>query len=467
MILTLKPTRKQHEAYEALKDDAVRCVFFGGSAGGGKSWLLAEWQMLQRIRYPKTKGFIGRNELKRLMQTSYLTLLKVHAHHGITEDMWRLDGKYNFIEYYNGSRIDLLDLAYQPSDPMYERLGSLEYTDGAIDEAGEVEFMAFDILKSRLGRQMNEEYGIKPKILLTCNPNKRWIYQQAYKPWRAKMLQSDWRFISSTYNDNPYTAKIYAEQLSSIKDNAMRERLMHGNWEYEDDATQLMTSIAIGDLWTNTLKDDGKRYITADVARYGSDLITICVWEGLQAVDVTWHAKKSTLETARLVRDKEIAYAVPRSQTLVDEDGVGGGVVDALPGCRGFMGGSSPLPDKDGVHANFMNLKAQCCYKLAELVQGHKLAIRTDDVFIRERLSEELQQIRRKNEDKDGKLSVVSKDEVKKALGRSPDFADAVMMRAFFEINKPAEKIVEIQAPHARELEQFKRAQRSSIGSRF
>jgi hypothetical protein len=281
------------------------------------------------------------------------------------------------------------------------------------------------------------------------------------------MLQNDWRFISSTYNDNPYTAKIYAEQLSSIKDNAMRERLMHGNWEYEDDATQLMSTVAIGDVWTNTVKDDGKRYITADVARYGSDLITIYVWKGLEAVDVTWHAKKSTLETARLIRDKEIAYEVPRSQTLVDEDGVGGGVVDALPGCRGFMGGSSPLPDKDGVHANFMNLKAQCCYKLAELVQGHKLAIRSDDVFIRERLSEELQQIRRKNEDKDGKLAVVSKDEVKKALGRSPDFADAVMMRAFFELNKPAEKIVETQPMYAKELEQFHRMQKKSMGSKF
>jgi hypothetical protein len=431
------------------------------------SWLLAEWQMLQRIRFPNTKGFIGRNELKRLMQTSYLTLLKVHAHHGITDKMWRLDGKYNFIEYYNGSRIDLLDLAYQPSDPMYERLGSLEYTDGSIDEAGEVDFMAFDILKSRLGRQKNEEYGIKPKLLLTCNPNKKWIYQQAYKPWRAGMLQSDWAFISSGYQDNPYTAKIYAEQLASIKDNAMRERLMYGNWEYEDDATQLMSTIAIGDIYTNTLDDDGKPYITADVARYGSDLITIYVWKGLEAINVTYHAKKSTLETARLIRDKEITYGVPRSQTLVDEDGVGGGVVDSLPGCRGFMGGSSPLPDKDGVYPAFQNLKAQCAYKLSELVQGHKLAVRTEDMFIKERLSEELQQIRRRNEDKDGKLAIVAKDEVKKALGRSPDFADAVLMRAFFELNKEPPKIVEKKPMYQKELEQFQRDRRQTIGKKF
>lgn len=43
-----------------------------------------------------------------------------------------LTGKDNFIELGNGSRIDLLDLQYQPRDPLYERFGSLEYTGGWI-----------------------------------------------------------------------------------------------------------------------------------------------------------------------------------------------------------------------------------------------------------------------------------------------------------------------------------------------
>ena len=38
-------------------------------------------------------------------------------------------------------------MAYQPSDPMYERFGSLEFTDGALEECGEIRFEAFDILK--------------------------------------------------------------------------------------------------------------------------------------------------------------------------------------------------------------------------------------------------------------------------------------------------------------------------------
>lgn len=468
MRIKLTPTVKQDQAWTALLDNTTKAVFFGGAAGGGKSWLGTEWQMVQRIRYPETKGFIGRNELKRLMQTTYLTLLKVHRHHGITDKMWRFDGKYNFIEYYNGSRIDLLDLAYQPSDPMYERLGSLEYTDGLLDEAGEIEFMAFDILKSRVGRQKNKEYGLIPKILLTCNPNKGWIYQQAYKPWKAGNLQQDWTFIPSLHGDNPHTAESYAESLASIKDTAMRERLMYGNWEYQDDETQLMSYAAITDLFTNTLqKKEGKRYITSDAARFGSDLMTIGVWEDLDLIDVSWHSKKSTLEAAQFIRDKEITYGVPRSQTLVDEDGIGGGVVDSLPGCKGFHGGSSPLPDKNGDQENYQNLKTQCSYKLASLVQAHQMAIKTQDPFIRERIVEELQQIRRRNGDKDGKLAVMPKEQVRLALGRSPDFADMIMMRAYFELNKKPERIIDTLTPLQKEFYANKRAGQRSIASRF
>jgi hypothetical protein len=52
-------------------------------------------------------------------------------------------------------------------------------------------------------------------------------------------------------------------------------------------------------------------------------------------------------------------------------------------------------------------------------------------------LIEDLEQMKRKDADKDGKLKILGKDEVKERLGRSPDFGDALMMRMFFEL-KPA-----------------------------
>ncbi len=49
-------------------------------------------------------------------------------------------------------------------------------------------------------------------------------------------------------------------------------------------------------------------------------------------------------------------------------------------------------------------------------------------------ITEELEQLKAKNMDKDGKKQIVPKEDIKQAIGRSPDYADALMMRMFWEI---------------------------------
>jgi hypothetical protein len=48
----------------------------------------------------------------------------------------------------------------------------LELTGGFIDESNEVDMLAITMINTRLGRQMNKEYGIVPKLLETFNPDK-------------------------------------------------------------------------------------------------------------------------------------------------------------------------------------------------------------------------------------------------------------------------------------------------------
>ena len=62
------------------------------------------------------------------------------------------------------------------------------------------------------------------------------------------------------------------------------------------------------------------------------------------------------------------------------------------------------------------------------------MAINKD--FFKEMLIEELEIIKSKDMDKDGKLKVRSKEEVKQDIGRSPDFSDTLMMRMWFEYKK-------------------------------
>ena len=44
----------------------------------------------------------------------------------------------SFIKLVNGSHINFIEIKYRPSNPMFEDLGSTEYTCGWIEEVGEI-----------------------------------------------------------------------------------------------------------------------------------------------------------------------------------------------------------------------------------------------------------------------------------------------------------------------------------------
>ena len=269
MILNIAPTIRQHEVYEALKTDDE--IFYGGAAGGGKSWIICESRLISCHRFPGYRSFIGREELKRLMQSTYITWLKVCDFHQIPKNDWHLNGQYNYIKFNNGSQIDLLDLKFLPSDPLYERFGSLEYCDGAIDEAGEVDFLAYDVLTSRIGRHLADV--VRPTMLCGGNPKKNWTYRTFYKPWKENKLLPGQAFIPAKYTDNPYLSDRYGKQLNSLKDSVMKARLKDGDWEYENDSNSMMIFEAINSLFTNTIVERGDKYLIVDAARFGGDLI--------------------------------------------------------------------------------------------------------------------------------------------------------------------------------------------------
>ena len=439
-----------------MQNPDIAEIHFGGAAGGGKSWLGAESRLVRAIAYPGYKSHISRNELTRLKASSLLTFIKVCKFHNIPSTDWHINNQYNFIEFANGSRIDLLDLSFKPSDPMYERLGSLEYTDGGwVDEAGEVPFMAIDILQSRGGRHMNTEFNLPPDSLYTYNPNKGWVYR-VYKAWKDGSLPKDVKFIQSLYSDNPYTADIYGKQLDRIKDPAMRAHLKMGSFEYDADPSSLIEYDAIIDLFTNTVPELDKA-ISVDVARHGVDKTVMYLWKGLKLYGVRIYQKQDTAVTYSKLRTMLELERIPFSRAVADEDGIGGAVVDNCRGIKGFVANSSQL-DNPITHQpeNYANLKAQCSYKLAEKINKHEIAIDVEageflsevpgltyEVW-KEQLIEELEQIKSKDIDKDQKLKILSKEETKETLGRSPDFADTMMMRMMLEY-KPSNSVASVR----------------------
>lgn len=127
-----------------------------------------------------------------------------------------------------------------------------------------------------------------------------------------------------------------------------------------------------------------------------------------------------------MIKDK-----IPRSLTIVDADGVGSFLESYLEGIKEFHGGS-PAVDKE----RYTNLRAECYFKLAELINQRKIRI-VCTAEQRERIQDELGALKQAYIYNDeSKKGIIKKETMKAILGHSPDYIDALMMAMYFRLSK-------------------------------
>ena len=428
---------KQTEILKVLEDNTHTEVFMGGAAGGSKSFTGCLWQIQRRLKYPGSRGFLPRARLKSLKESTLLTFFEVLKRLGLRLNR---DFSYNaitgLIRFPNGSEEYLRDLFYYPSDPEFVGLGSTEYTDGFIDEMAEIGEQAYQIIRSRM-RYKLDEFGLIPKIAMGSNPCKTFIYKEFYRKWKENELEHYKAYIRASVYDNPFISEHYIENLKKL-DSINRARLLDGDWEYEDDPTRLFEYDAIMDLFTNDA-ERGKSYCTVDVAGRGRDRTMILIWDGLFIKKIYNLDNVSSNELDEIL----VKHKIPRSQCAIDNDGVGFGLVNDMPGVKGFINNSRPIQkrketEKDRVLHNYANLKSQCWYELSNYINSGLIGIyRGIDVKIKKLLIEDLEQIKQKDPGKDQPLRILTKAEIKEHLGRSTDVGDALMMRMLFVLKSP------------------------------
>lgn len=413
---------KQIECLDALsKYSPVQQVLYGGSAGSGKSFLGCDWMLKRVLKYPNTRGLIGRAELKKLRLSTMATFWNLCAQYGIKpQEHYTYNGQDHVIKFYNGSEIILMDLADLPSDVDFARFGSLEISYYFVDEVAEVSKRCIDILDSRV--RYNLVNGI-PKGLMTCNPSKGWIYNDFYLASKNNELREDRAFIQALPTDNPHLPEIYLDKLRKLPEYD-RKRLLEGNWEYDDDTDKLFATDNLLRCFRNEVFE-GTKYITADIARFGADRTIICLWNGMSLTQIYELKRASLDEVAAKIKEVQMANGVLLKNIVADEDGIGAGVTDFLK-CQGFRNGSKPISP------NFMNLKAECYFKLAQIIEEGKMTFLTNQY--KDTIVRELEMIKRHKADSDGKLQVTPKEIIKQREGISPDYADAIMMRMFYEL---------------------------------
>ena len=162
--------------------------------------------------------------------------------------------------------------------------------------------------------------------------------------------------------------------------------------------------------------------VACDVARFGSDETVISVRQGDRIRLAAIYVGKDTQDTAGRVIAQAKKYAQRTEffpQIVIDDDGVGGGVTDAIR-AQGFMvnpfrGGAKAIDSQE-----YVNAKSELWFQAAERITECDL---DDD----EQLAADLTCVQYKFDSR-GRRVIEPKADVKKRLGRSPDRADSVLL---------------------------------------
>ena len=168
--------------------------------------------------------------------------------------------------------------------------------------------------------------------------------------------------------------------------------------------------------------------IGVDVARYGDDMTVYHVHRGPVSLHHESHNGWGTDQTAG--RAKQLADQWGRHCGLdgkrlvvnIDDDGVGGGVVDQAGGYtfRGCSAARKALVEKD-----YPNRRSEMWFTVAEMAKEGRVDLSRLPADVRRDIKRQLRAPRWKL-DSQGRRVVEPKDDTKARLGRSPDDADAV-----------------------------------------
>lgn len=434
----IKLFKKQRVALRYFRDRSTTEIMYGGGARGGKSFLGCFAVISAAASQSKSSYMIARAKYSDLRDTTLITFFEV-----LNLCKLRAYCKHNAqthrMEFANGSIVFFREIKYLPSDPNFDRLGSYDLTGVFLDECQQIHYKAVSVLRGRLSKLRGDGWETTPKMLFTCNPAKNWIYSDYYKPSRDNELPEYRKFIKALATDNPHVPPEYIEQLKR-SDRQTVERLLYGNFDYDDDPNALCGHEDIESLFTNVhvLGGRNKKYITADIAGEGSDMFVIMVWYGWAVVEIQVIEKSTGRDAPQYIKRAMQKHGVPPHQLCFDAVGLGFAVTGYFKGAYEFKANAAPVGDNKANEREYKTLKDQCAYLLADKINYNEIYI--SGARHKESIIEEVGQLKKKS-GQDGKLELIRKGEMKKNIGRSPDFLDTLMMRMVFSLKERKIKV--------------------------
>jgi len=256
----------------------------------------------------------------------------------------------------------------------------------------------------------------------------------------------DYEAFHFTTSDNPHVPETEIKKAKEELDyDTYKQEYLA---EYIDNQGSLFRYTSLVDVFSNTIVKENSKYLIVDIADDGSDKTKFSFWEGLEEYRREEFERMNTETIIAKIREYIAQDRIPMSHVAVDAIGVGAGVASSsmLDGVIGYKSSYSPIKtDMDIVRlpnvgytkeapltSDYRNLRNQCIFTLADLVNNHKIASRVTGKQ-KESIIEELSAYQDTSKG-DGKRQATAKEDIKEIIGHSPDDSDTWIMRMYFVI---------------------------------
>jgi phage terminase large subunit len=395
-------------------------MLYGGAIRGGKTIvMLAIIFTLCRI-YPGSRWAFIREDLPKIKRNLIPTFEKFKPKYfgNINKSDWTVEAK-------NGSKIIFLPESIK-DDPELDKFRGLEVNGFVMEEANECQEKTFNACVERAGTWNIPTLDIQPPscVLLTCNPSRTWVKSKFYDPWKLGSLAAPFYYLQATADDNPFISEEQKENWKNLPENEYN-RFVKGDWDYSDDPDQLIVFEWVNNAINNTEAVFGENYLGVDVARYGDDETVFAYRSGNSLLRLKNYSNLSIPETAAYARKEINDFPVISENVRIDTVGLGAGVADILKADKynitEIVGGAKPVETGKRTFYTFKNYRSQFYWELRELFKDGLISLSQSY----SKLNQDLTNIKYKIT-ADKVVEIESKDDIKKRIGRSTDYGDAL-----------------------------------------
>ncbi|MGJ7024923.1 terminase large subunit domain-containing protein [Petrimonas sulfuriphila] len=277
--------------------------------------------------------------------------------------------------------------------------------------------------------------------------DKYWLpaYEEYGTP--ADLFVKSVAFVEAKLADNIQLMRSDPTYLANLagQSEEQRSRDLEGNWKFKTVGDDMIKMPHMEAFFGNAQQTGDKtRRASLDAAFDGGDNLVMWLWEGWHIKDL-FVCRKDSKDTVDVVRAKLKEWHVLEENFTYDLNGIG-------QIFKGFFKSAVPFNNRESVADEdkglYDTLKSQAAYLFAKKIINKEVSIepylldyrfdsgKNKNVHLRQILMDERKAIKANTLAYDKGFSLIKKVDMKKLVGHSPDFIEAMLMIMIFEIKK-------------------------------